>query len=445
MNGGRFASALSGPEAFAARDGWALLTIASYDQPFEAEAFATVAMLINELALRPPACVLDIGVGIGRHLRAFADRGFLVGGVEQSALLCNYANRAVGTEVVTHGEFEALPQVELPALYLLMSDTVSILGRAGQHSERLRQLRQQMADESTVVIEVSSPRMWPTSGVHVWPPIDDISISETVEIHHTVATRSVQFEYHGESFELVGDQLLLDLNQWRELLEGTGFRLTGEIHTHRGQRCSVSDADNIVMVATAAKGWNYLSDLSEFLAAWRDPAHVRNQLTTPLTSGSTGRITDLMNAPIGRGATLTRHHDSFRDALEVRIGPLVAELVFGWNQILYSSCEGHYFNDTGACPVITDAYIAAVAVDDRHLDLLQALLEVAAESVGSTNVIDPLVRERKLWGPGGAVQAVDLVMRRQDGASWESYCDAVDWAVAVMVENLQGRRAGVRS
>lgn len=66
------------------------------------EAEQTVGWLIDELELRPGQMILDAPCGAGRHVRAFARRGFCVVGVDLSSELLALAKKRSMAEACVH-------------------------------------------------------------------------------------------------------------------------------------------------------------------------------------------------------------------------------------------------------------------------------------------------------------------------------------------------------
>lgn len=66
------------------------------ENPFTKDTLAEVQFLIDKLALQPPARVLDIGCGTGRHAIELALRGFEVVGLDLSEGMIAEARKAAG-------------------------------------------------------------------------------------------------------------------------------------------------------------------------------------------------------------------------------------------------------------------------------------------------------------------------------------------------------------
>jgi len=144
-----------------------------------------------------------------------------------------------------------------------------------------------------------------------------------------------------------------------------------------------------------------------------------------------------MDADIGQGEALTRHHPDFASSVEPAIWPLVEELVFGWGLVTYSSCEGHHLVSQDR---FTDAYVGIIAPDAEFGETIGALLASAAAvcEVGSGRVH---VRQRLLTGPNdGSVDAVDLVLKKSASSSWTEYLGWRNEALAAVTTFLRSQR-----
>lgn len=77
---------------------WEQLAPVLFDAERWAQAGAEVDLVVGSLGLRPPATVLDLACGPGRHLLELARRGFRVTGVDATAGFVAKARRAVADE-----------------------------------------------------------------------------------------------------------------------------------------------------------------------------------------------------------------------------------------------------------------------------------------------------------------------------------------------------------
>lgn len=421
--------------AFAEQDSWALLTASGMDSSALQEASATSQWLAKRLELSCNATIFDLGAGIGRHLAQFQRLGFSVAGIDASTHLVRLANRVLGAATVTRGDFRAIPHRLDASVCLLMADTVALPGSLNADRAMLRGLRQAIPDHCTLVAEISRPEVVPT-GVIEWREVGGVKIRERVALTdagngHPRFEREFVFNRDGAAYRYAPISVAYTADLLAALLADSGFKVEDAIGFSAGREVEPGRSETIIVVSHAARGYNYLANLPTFLEAWSDPSHPANRCKVELVETSNGRLTRSLDAPVGEGDALTRHHPGFLRCLEPRVRPLVEELVFGWNEVSYSSCEGHEHKSAGR-GVISDAYIGLVALSDEHGDALRTLLGKAIEDRSGWNI-----RQRDLYGPVGKVAAVDLVLPRENGRSWKDYEAGVARSVLDLAQSLR--------
>lgn len=426
-------------EAFDRDDVWAILTAVGLDEAAMAAADATVALLAEAFADRS-ATVVDIGAGVGRHVRRLAELGFSVVALEPSPILADIATantRGLEGVVVRNGGSDTLDLGTAPVVCTLMSDTLSLIHPAGSTLAGLQALRQSMADHSRLVIEAPLPSAWPTAGTRRWGTVGRVEVTETVQRTDEGVRRRVFLRRDGQEKQYDFEHGLHSPPDLTALLEQAGFRVEWSRWLTDGRPSAETGATDVLVVAVARKGWNFLSDLPELIDAWRDPDHVRNKRPVDLVRTEQGRLTNRAGANLGVGTSLTRHHPDFLNVIEPRIRPLVKTLTWEWDQIPYSSCEGHLVLDGAGAPVLVNAYVGLMGLSDRMVVLLVTMLGAACDALAPSAELEPVVRERHLHGPGGSVPAVDLFLLRREDVAWPAYEAAVVEAVADLCRTLR--------
>jgi cyclopropane fatty-acyl-phospholipid synthase-like methyltransferase len=124
-----------------------------------------VDFIIDELHLKPPAAILDIGCGTGRHAIELARRGFEVTGIDLSAGMLKQARiaaREAGVRLDLNqcdaAEFES--STAFDAAICLCEGAFSLLGQQddplGRDTEILRRIYKALKDGSGIVLTALS-------------------------------------------------------------------------------------------------------------------------------------------------------------------------------------------------------------------------------------------------------------------------------------------------
>jgi len=233
--------------AFAAKDGWALMGAIAVGERALTEARNTIETVDGILKQRRCADLLDIGAGVGRHLKPLQDRGYAACGVEPSEILCEVANTYLGKSAVQRGSFKDLGHLPPADAYFLMSDTLSLLAPT-RHLDLSPLARQESRVPPLLVVEVSCPGRWPRAGVQPWAGPPGMEVVATVEIDESVATRIVRFSRGDISFALRGDQPLLTEMQVKSMLVNAGLVIHDMVYLQNGGPCQPNVAENFLVI-----------------------------------------------------------------------------------------------------------------------------------------------------------------------------------------------------
>lgn len=150
-----------------AADPWLLLTAVGLDRAALVDADRQVGELWTLLGLGAGDRVLDLGCGVGRHLRPFVERGAVVAGVDLSPGVVAVARATLPEADITCGPFDTDTGRSDFSVVLLMSRTLSLLGTAGAAIDALRAAKRALSSRGSVIVEVAS-RPDP-EGTVTWP------------------------------------------------------------------------------------------------------------------------------------------------------------------------------------------------------------------------------------------------------------------------------------
>jgi SAM-dependent methyltransferase len=204
-----------------------------------------VDFVLEALAIEPPARILDVACGFGRHSIALARRGFEVLGVDNSPeMLAEARRRAKRIHRVRFerrdmrrlsltAEFDAVINMFTSFGYFSHRDNLAALramARALRPRGRIlietidrRALRRQLARNST------NRLWWPVSADHYI--LEEIRLDSTRGVLHS---DWLILQQRGQRWSLTPKRIrlrLYDSTEWRELFDATGLR---RLAVHRG-------------------------------------------------------------------------------------------------------------------------------------------------------------------------------------------------------------------
>lgn len=425
--------------AFEARDSWFLVTALGVDEESAVQAADEIALIADYEGSLAGLRLLDLGCGVGRHLRAAAAQGARVAGVDASRLLADLAKRTVPDAFIDVADIHAVHDSAEYDIVLVMSDTLT-LGRSHQALEALlRAARSYLRDNGLLVAVISKPLK--TTIQREWGPRHGLSATESTSLFEASKgvlglAHSFDFRLNGSSYQFIESSLLLSAHEIGEVANASALRLehVAEIDDQPG--------GELMLFFRAERGFNYLGHLTDFLESWSDPSHPRNASSGPATVTTSGRIThDECTSP-GRGNSVSRHHFAFYDYIEPGIRPLLRAFVGGWNQISYSSCEGH-LHPHAVRETYSEAYVGLVALNDEHAALLKSLIESMASQIDGSGLTCQ-VTVGDLLGPVGKVTAVNLHLRRLGDMPWDEYVQERRLIVDRLSAALVARTTGLR-
>lgn len=378
------------------------------------------------------ACrVADLGCGVGRHLAPLARRTGELVGVEASASLAGLASQLAPSARVEVASFHDLAEFGAFDVVCAFSHILMLTEGPEGVVGNLQLLRGAMPDYGLLVVEVmpvSAGRVeW--SGVVDGTTIVEERLATPTGLRHEFRVKSTE----GEMLSEVPSARVAP-SAWPDVAEAGGFQV------EKVEPFLYSDGTSSTFYfLRAQKGYNFLSDLGEFLESWAQPEHPRNRRGVEWAADSSERRRPVGALALGQGASLSKHHPDFSDALEPRIRPLVLEFAKHWHYVTYSSCGGHLVRSEPA-EVYSEAYCGVVTFSNRQLSMISHLVESATREFRSAEVeVD--VRTRALHGSGTVLTAADVLFRRRGtDVPWSDYADGVRRAVEAMCGRLNELR-----
>lgn len=413
-------------------DLWFFLHAVGLAEASVEEATAVVDMVAAYVPDLASKRVADLGCGAGRHLPRLLELGGEIVGIENSAALAEIARRFAADADVEHASFYDLAGYGAFDVVCAFSHCLLLVDDAAALVLTLQALRGAMPDYGLLVVEA----MPAEPGETRWEGPAGVEVHETRVC--TATGHLYRFEVHAHGHTATSELHAIQVSPaaWRGLAEESGFYLESArpfIHA--------DGSSSVFLFLRAMKGFNYLSDLTEFLASWADVGHPRN--ARPVTWApldETERVRPHRLVALGQGSSLSKHHPDFARAVEDRIRPLVLELAERWNYVTYSSCSGHLISP-GPRQVFTEAYCGIVVMNNRQIYTVQRLVTEAIRALASVHV-EIVVRTRPLYGATSTLTAADVLFRRATAeVAWEEYADEVDGAVRMMAANLAKLRA----
>lgn len=377
--------------------------------------------------------VADLGCGVGRHLLSLARHTTHLVGVEASPSLARLAARLVPEARVETASFHDLAELGAFDVVCAFSHVLMLANGPEGVIGNLQLIRGAMPDYGLLVVEV----MPISPGVLEWHGTDGTTVAEERQatpdgLQHEFRVRSAAGEWRTALTSAV-----VAPTAWPAVAEAGGFQVEAVEPLLYSDGTSSS-----FYFLRAQKGYNFLSDLGEFLESWAQPEHPRNRRDVAwATDDAIERRRPEGALALGQGASLSKHHPDFAEAIELRIRPLVLELAEQWNYVTYSSCGGHLI-DGGPPEVFSEAYCGLVAFSNRQLSTLADLVSAATSDVESVDVQVEL-RTRALHGSGTVLNAADVLFKRGDTkVPWQRYeaelCRVVD-AMRMRLGELRDR------
>ncbi|WP_244929195.1 class I SAM-dependent methyltransferase [Nocardioides sp. W7] len=376
--------------------------------------------------------VADLGCGVGRHLVALADQASEAVGIESSEALVDIARDFATGAVVEHGSFHDLAEHGAFDVVCAFSHCALLVDDQPTLVRSLQRLRGAMPDYGLLVVEVMPAEAgaihWSNRGITV----EEVRTpTPTGHLHHFDVVA------HGRTSAADVHALQVAPDRWRSIAEDCGFQVEATRPLEHPDGSS-----SLFYFLRATKGFNYLSDLTDFLDSWANPQHPRNR--RPITwaaPDATRRVRPAGALALGQGASLSRHHPDFARAIEDRIRPLVLALAEHWNFVSYSSCAGHLVSP-GPRVVYSEAYCGLVTFDNGQIASIERLVSEALREVRSVHV-EVGLRVRTLHGDTTALTAADVLFRRAShDTAWTAYAAETEHSARVMADRLtkQGGR-----
>ncbi|OBA31135.1 class I SAM-dependent methyltransferase [Gordonia sp. 852002-51296_SCH5728562-b] len=417
-----------------AGDFWAVMTALGMPLMNADEDTAVVERIVGLVGGVVGKRVADLGSGCGRYAaKLLAHNPAAVLGVELSDILADYSRTRYPDSPVARDSFTNLAargsfDVVIALSHLLFMST----SREGLTSD-LRHIRGAMPDYGLLVIE----QFEISTGERSWGPLDGVTISEDCRVNGT-SQLCHQFTVNAQGIR-VDHETISSLVLPGQVLEVIA-RDSGFLVSDRLTHIAADGQKSTFWVLRAQKGFNYLSDLGDFLESWLEDAHERNALSRRIVVDDRGRVRPEGTVAWGQGASLSRNHPDFIECLEPAIRPLVMEIVDGWGLVTYSSCDGHLVSMEPR-PDYSEAYVGVITFSETHNLAVARLLESCIAGCGGEAVV-PTVRRRELLGPHSKVAVVDIVFARSGpDIEWERYACERDRETAVLIQRLKDARS----
>ena len=410
-------------------DLWLLLTAAGLNELSLEQARAGVERVLAHTPAVDGWRIADLGCGVGRHLFWFdaLSQAALIG-IDASPVLVDAARRLVPASTVVSSDYSSVGEWGAFHTVCGFAHSLFFADSLEHFTANLRNIRGSLHDFGLLWIE---QREVMPGELH-WT-VGDIKIVQTTTADGDLMRHRFTVPDGGRSVELNTASVVVSPTMMADLAEEAGFVLEsheqvfdeGEWITCYGLR--------------AQKGFNFLSDLSDFLASWAEPGHWRNSVDITWDDPETGRRKPVGEFAVRQGATLSRHHPDFRTAIESGVRCLALELTEGWDFVTYSSCEGHLVQ-TVPCDVYNDAYCGVVTFANRQITVLEELVKRASDWFDFENV---RVRARRsiLHGPRTSHTAVDILIERKDPATgWNEYRADAGRAIHALAREMRSIR-----
>lgn len=414
-------------------DFWALFTLAAGATHADAAVHATIAESVYRIGDLTERRVAELGSGAGRcaaAIAAFGPAELLA--VEQSEILAAVSREVHPTVSVVSDDFANLARYGSFDVVFALAHLLFIQESQEAFVANLRHIRAAMPDFGVLVLEqfelTDQPRDYGSPELHVH---EHTRLVDPGHLHHrfTVTRDSHVVSQHAMS------SLVFDRSELDAVAREASFLISDE-----WEYGSPNGEVSRMYLLRAQKGFNYLSDLPDFLESWLVATHPRNDTPRSISIDEHGRARPQGPLAWGQGASLSRHHSEFADSIEPAIRPLVAELVSGWNFVTYSSCEGHVHTHSPRIDY-SESYCGVLTFDEKQRVSLQCLLHSCCDDWES-NSVQPRIRIRPLLGPTSQYWAVDLLVTRiTPHVGWSHYQEERDRLVSYVCANLRAQRS----
>ncbi|MEV6415375.1 class I SAM-dependent methyltransferase [Kribbella sp. NPDC051718] len=409
-------------QAWEQRDIWYLMTSAGLRPDSLAEARPAVELVLARTGTLEGKRLADLGCGVGRHLYWF-DR--LAGsknlGLDSSRMLAEHASSAVPAVDVVVQDFAGLAEFGAFDVVCAFAHSLFLTDSMDSFRQSLRAIRGAMPDYGVLVIEQQPVSV----GRLEWTTADGLSITQLIDRQDAESfSHQLTVEYRGAVHQDRLSSIELPASAMAAVAAEAGFLLeaTEQLDQKGGFLTTV-------YFLRAQRGYNYLSDLPDFLRSWTDPDHWRNSERVIWDTGSESRRKPVGELALQQGASLSRHHQDFAYSIEPRIRPLVLELVRGWDFVTYSSCEAHLV-DSVPVEVFSEAYCGVVTFSNRQIAVVEELVRRSAEFVTATH-LRVCTSRRNLYGPDCLYTAVDVRFEPSSNLTrWVDYRIDLDRVIA---------------
>ena len=172
---------------------------------------------------------------------------------------------------------------------------------------------------------------------------------------------------------------------------------------------------------------NRMSNLEGFLDAWKDEKHPRNIVQVHLYDTPYGNINNTGELGNYHGHAVSKWHHQFEDAIETGVKQLVLLLVYRFDYITYTSCEGHYYGHKSIHPVERHAGLIPRSLAEQET-IVQVFQHLCA-TVNSQYQFYPIHLQtliHSIESDGNLYPAVDLFFRKRRMIPWKIYFDKLD-------------------
>ena len=247
--------------------------------------------------------VADLGCGVGRYLAALTERCAEVVGIESSPALAGLAARIAPRAKVEVASFHDLAEFGDFDVVCAFSNILLLTDAAAGVVGNLQLLRGAMPDYGLLIVEVMPVEQ---ATLHWTGPggigIREERVSTPTGLLHRFDVTSGDGQW---STELASARVPAD--GWAALAEAGGFQL------ETVQPFIYADGTTATFYfLRAQKGFNFLSDLAEFLESWADPHHPRNTRDVDWAEPDISESVRPAGAlALGQGASLSKHHSDF--------------------------------------------------------------------------------------------------------------------------------------
>lgn len=408
-------------QAWRERDAWTLLTAVSVGPAALEDARVVVEDILEAVDVDPSTRIVDLGSGIGRHAALLAEKGAMVTTIESSRRLGEIAGRLVPEAQHVIGSFHDIGGIGEFDLAFSFNESAMLASSVEGFAGCLRLIRGALRDFGVLVLEVADFRDEDRS----LPGPSGLVVAESTSSTGPIQEHRFTFMLSNEQWNQSITGVTLSDAEIRGQAQESGFQL----ETTRRSRVGTS-----LYFLRAVRGYNFISDLPEFLDSWTNPDHPRNLRTVRLQTDSAGRRKPDQVTQEGSGVSLSRHHPDFESSIEQRVRPLVMELVGQWNFVSYSSCEGHPIDDGPYA--FSECYCGIVVFSNEQASTIRRLVENFASRYPWIEWA-PRVRQRTLLGVGCSFVAADILFERSRVPQhWDDYRNGIEESVSALVAHL---------